>query len=347
MFDFKNMTVLKRICFFVLIFGQSFFIATAAIANEYKISVLDDAQVFSGKTLFVDVSKKMRQTLVEVDVQGKILWQHAPQIPNGALLLDAAYLTQDRILFTAKGYGIVEIDRSGKIWWKHLDAQASHDADRLSNGNTIYNRGWVPKGEDVVREISPNGDLVWAWNGLQDFDKPPFTSVDDEGWMHVNSVSRLSNGNTVISIRNFNSIVEVNPMGKVIQAWTFRSEKNKTIETNGKIMGERNHEPEVLPSGNILVSLRKPFRYVEFNSVTQDIVWQWRPSAGVNKTFNRDSNRLPNGNTLVTTANQIIEVNSSGTIVWQLEGPEKADDGDLRVFHKVVRRSPDGRSFGE
>jgi hypothetical protein len=86
---------------------------------------------------------------------------------------------------------------------------------------------------------------------------------------------------------------------------------------------------------------------VEFNPDTDEVVWQWRPTDGVHKAFNRDANRLPNGNTLVTTANQIIEVNHTGVIVWQLDGPEKTDDGDLRVFHKAVRRSPDGRTFGE
>lgn len=322
-------------------------LASYAYANEYKISILDESQVFPGKTLFVDTSKKNMQSIVEVDIHGKILWKNTPSIPSKAFLLDATYINEDQILFTAKGYGIVEIDRAGKILWKHLDAEASHDADRLPNGNTIYNRGWVSKGQDVVREISPNGDVVWSWNGLQDFDKPPFASVNDEGWMHVNSVTRLANGNTVISIRNFNSIVEVNQIGKVIRTWTFQAEKKKTIETDGRISGERNHEPEILPSGNILVALRKPFRYVEFNPDTEEIVWQWRPSVGVNKTFNRDANRLPNGNTLVTTANQIIEVNNIGVIVWQLDGPQKSDDGNPRVFHKVVRRSPEGRNFGE
>jgi hypothetical protein len=332
---------------FSILLIQILVFSSCAFANEYKISVLDQSQVFPGKTLFVDVSQKRMQSIVEVDTHGKILWKHAPRIPNKALLLDATYLNEDRILFTAKGYGIVEVDRSGKILWKHLDTEASHDADRLPNGNTIYNRSWVSKGDDVVREISSNGDVVWSWNGLEDFDKPPFASVVDEGWMHVNAVTRLPNGNTVISIRNFNSIVEVNPIGKVIRKWTFRSEKNKTIETDGRIAGERNHEPEILPSGNILVALRKPFRYVEFNPDTDEVVWQWRPTDGVHKAFNRDANRLPNGNTLVTTANQIIEVNHTGVIVWQLDGPEKTDDGDLRVFHKAVRRSPDGRTFGE
>ena len=144
-----------RLRFFLLLVGQFLFIGIAALANEYKISILVESQVFTGKTLFVDVSKKMKQTIVEVDTHGKILWQHTPAIPNRALLLDVSYLNNDHILYTAKGYGVIEIDRSGKIIWKHLDTEASHDADRLPNGNTIYNRGWVSKGEDVVREKLP------------------------------------------------------------------------------------------------------------------------------------------------------------------------------------------------
>jgi hypothetical protein len=326
-----------------------FFLAGQAWASDYKVVVLDASKVYPGRTLFTDVSKRSRQAIVEVDSEGRVLWRHEPSEAIRGTLLDATYLDDDRVLFTVKGYGVVEINRAGRTLWQHRDAEASHDADRLPNGNTLYNRSWVQKGEDVVREVSPSGEIVWSWNGLREFDKPPFASIKDEGWMHVNAVTRMPSGHTLISIRNFNAVVEVNPAGDVLRSWVFRAEERKTIATEGAIRGERNHEPEVLPSGNLLLALRKPFRYVELNPETQKIVWQWAPpnGAGVNKLFNRDVNRLPNGNTLVTTANQLIEVTMDGTIVWRLDGPAKADSGDTRVFHKVIRRGPDGLIHGQ
>lgn len=329
--------------------GALLVLAGQVWASDYKIVVLDESRVFPGRTLFVDVSKKSRQAIVEVDAKGQVLWRHEPREASLATLLEATYLDDDRILFTAKGYGVVEINRAGRTLWQHRDVEASHDADRLPNGNTLYNRSWVRKGEDVVREVLPSGKVVWSWNGLAEFDKAPYASVEDEGWMHVNAVTRLPSGNTLISIRNFNTLVEVDPAGSVVRRWVFRAEGRRTISTEGPVRGARNHEPEVLPSGNILVALRNPFRYVELDAETQKIVWQWAPpeGAGINKVFNRDANRLPNGNTLVTTANQLIEVTMDGTIVWQLDGPAKRDDGDLRVFHKVIRRGLDGQIHGQ
>lgn len=323
-------------------------VSNNAHANDYSVSVLNEASVFPGTTLLTDLSNFNKQAIVEVDMKGKILWRHEPFVPSNCFLLEATFLANDHILYTVKGYGIFEIDRSGKVYWQHKDSGASHDADRLANGNTLYNRGWVSKGEDVVREISPSGEVVWSWRGLEAFDTPPFSSVYDEGWMHVNSVSRLPSGNTLISIRNFNSIVEVSVAGDVVRSWTFKSDSSRTTPTPGVITGERNHEPEMLENGNILVALRKPFRYIEFNPSSQEIVWQWRPSKdGFLLQYNREANRLPNGNTLVTTGNQVVEVTQSGEVVWKLNGASRTSVGDLRVFHKAIRRGLDGKIYGD
>lgn len=317
-------------------------------AGDYKVAALNESLVYPGKTLITDISQWSRQAIVEVDMQGRVLWRHEPFIPMRGLLLDATYLDNGHIMYTVKGHGIVEIDRTGKTVWEHRDDEASHDADRLPNGNTLYNRAWVSKGVDAVREITPAGEVVWSWNGLADFDKLPFDKVYFEGWMHVNSVSRLASGNTMISIRNFNTIVEVNQSGRVVRRWTFNCDDSRTIPTSGPIKGELNHEPEMLASGNILVALRSPLRYVEFNPETQEIVWQWQPPA---ETFtlshNRDANRLPNGNTLVTTANQLVEVTADGTVAWVLNGASRSSTGDPRVFHKAIRLGEDGKIYGQ
>lgn len=317
-------------------------------AGDYKVAVLDESRVYPGKTLITDISQLSRQKIVEVDMLGHVLWSHEPFIPNRGLLLDATYLENGHILYTVKGYGIFEINREGKMLWQHKDFEASHDADRLPNGNTLYNRSWVRKGEDVVREITSAGEVVWSWNGLSEFDTSPFDNVYFEGWMHVNAVSRLTSGNTLISIRNFNTIVEVNPSGIVVRRWTFNCNDSRTIPTSGPIKGERNHEPEMLPSGNILVALQNPLRYVEFKPDTQEIVWQWQPSAdSFTLSHNREANRLPNGNTLVTTANQLVEVTADGTVVWVLNGASRSSSGDPRVFHKAIRLGNDGKIYGQ
>ena len=58
------------------------------------------------------------------------------------------------------------------------------------------------KREKMWCAIDSEGKVVWSWNGLNDYDREPFADIKREGWMHVNSVTRLENGNTLVSMRN-------------------------------------------------------------------------------------------------------------------------------------------------
>ena len=198
----------------------------------------------------------------------------------------------------------------------------------------------------MVREVDPSGKIVWSWKGLADYDREPFAGIDLEGWMHVNSVSRLENGNTLVSIRNFNTVAEVGPDGQVVRDWTFKGYNDHTgLQTHGKIKGMHNHEPEILENGNMLLALRRPNRFVEFILETQVVVWSWEhPGGGRELRTNREANRLPNGNTLGSAGNKLIEIAPDGTIVWQMIAPSGRKN--RRKFHKAIRISLDGKAFG-
>jgi len=325
------------------------FTAKSVVAGNYEVTHLKLNRVFEGTTLLADMSDSKWPRVVEVDFKGNVLWEFSPLSPPnylGGAVLDAAKLVNGNILITIKGSGIYEINRDGKLAWSHNDAEASHDADRLPNGNTLYNLGWRSKGEDVVREINPNGKIVWSWKGLADYDREPFANIESEGWMHVNSVSRLKNGNTLISMRNFNTVAEVNPDGRVVRDWTFRGwDKRTGLKTKGKIEGVRNHEPEILENGNMLLALRQPHRFVEFNLKTQEIVWSWaHPGGDRELRTNREANRLPNGNTLGSAGNKLVEIAPDGAIVWQMMAP--SGGRKHRKFHKAIRIDANGKSFG-
>ena len=198
----------------------------------------------------------------------------------------------------------------------------------------------------MVREGDPSGKIVWSWKGLADYDREPFAGIDLEGWMHVNSVSRLENGNTLVSIRNFNTVTEVGPDGRVVRDWTFKGKNKRTgLQTHGKIKGMHNHEPEILENGNMLLALRRPNRFVEFILETQVVVWSWEhPGGGRELRTNREANRLPNGNTLGSAGNKLIEIAPDGTIVWQMIAPSGGKNH--RKFHKAIRIGVNGKAFG-
>jgi len=317
-----------------------------AFAGDYKVTHLQPDKVFKGTTLLADMSDPRRPKVVEVDFDGHVVWSFSPPRSMRGGVLDASLLKSGHILITITGSGIYEINRDGDIQWSHKDPEASHDADRLANGNTLYNLGWQAKGQDVVREVDPSGQIVWSWKGLEDYDRPPFADIDHEGWMHVNAVTRLNNGNTLVSLRNFNTVTEVAPNGRVVRDWTFKGKDRKTgLKTKGPIVGARNHEPEILDNGNMLLALRQPNRFVEFNLETQDVVWIWQhPGGDKELRTNREANRLPNGNTLGSAGNKLVEIAPDGTLVWQMIAP--GGSNNHRKFHKAIRIGVDGKAYG-
>ncbi|MEE2996207.1 MAG: aryl-sulfate sulfotransferase [Pseudomonadota bacterium] len=317
-----------------------------SLSSDFKVTHLDQKRVFQGTTLLADMTDSHTPRVVEVDFNGNILWEYTPPGSMSGGILDATKLTNGNVLLTIRGSGIYEVNIKGAVVWSHKDPGASHDADRLLNGNTLYNLGWREKGEDVIREVNSAGKIVWSWNGVADYDRKPFSDIEAGGWMHTNSVSRLKNGNTLVSMRNFHTVAEVGPNGRVVRDWTFKVYDKRTgLKTNGKIKGGRNHEPEILGNGNMLLALRRPNRFVEFNRDTEEIVWSWtHPDGRRELRTNREANRLPNGNTLGSASNKLIEIAPDGTIVWQMV--TSGGDNKHRKFHKAIRIGTDGKIYG-
>ena len=298
---------------------------------DISVDVYESDKVWAGTTLLPDNHNPERPRIIEVNMLGEVVWeylvpQNLRQYTNPGF--DVELLSNNNILFVLPRKGVYEVDRNGDIVWSYLTSKISHDADRLPNGNTLVVFGADDKSGDAqVKEINPKGEIVWSWYARDYFYKSPYKDIYEEGWTHTNAVTRLPNGDTLISLRNFNFVVEVDPQGAVA----------KTI---GEGLFHHQHDPEILHSGNILIANHlTPHRAVEIDPKTGKIVWQ---SAGFRRDNVpvRDANRLPNGNTLVTGSTKMVEVTAEGEIVWQLrlkgitfEGIEAA----ARGFYKAER----------
>jgi len=301
--------------------------------TELNVQIYLPDKVWAGTTLLPDNHNQDKPRIIEVNMLGEIIWEYP--VPQNLRRytnpgFDVELLPNGHILYVLPGNGVYEIDRSGKVVWQYLTTKISHDADRLPDGNTIFAYGNNDqKSDPQVVEVNPGGEVVWKWYAKDYFDKPPYNSISDQGWTHTNAVSRLPNGNTLLSPRNFNLLAEIDPDGEVVGIYGERFLKGQ-------------HDPAMLPDGNILLTNHdRPHRAVEFNPETSEIVWQ---SAGFeqNATPVRDANRLPNGNTLITGSIKIVEVAANGEIVWQLglkditfSGIDKARLG----FYKAERLS--------
>jgi hypothetical protein len=235
------------------------------------------------------------------------------------------------VLFVLPGKGVYEINRNGKIVWSYVDSRVSHDADRLLNGNTLidwYDAGDVEAAQ--AKEVNSAGVVVWSWRAKTCFYKEPYINIRDDGWTHANSVERLLNGNTFISLRNFSFVVEVDPMGNLVRKI-------------GEGIYYYQHDPHMLPNGNILAAGHRPpreiaaaytsFPAMEIDPNTGQVLWKY--GGGLfDEQLPRDADRLPNGNTLITGITKIIEVTPAGEIVWQ-----------LRLKQNIPRQEWPGRGF--
>ena len=214
---------------------------------------------------------------------------------------DVEWLPNDHILFVMPFKGVYEVNRDKEIVWSYETRQVSHDADRLPNGNTIIVWGWGERQDVAVREVDAYGKTVWSWYP-KDHLKDEDIRHTEGGYTHTNAVSRLPNGNTLISVRNFDMVVEVDTRGDII--WSLSD------------VVERPHDPEVLPNGNILMT--SPLNQLT-TEVTRDgrVVWRFKQPRIIRAM--RYNHVLPNGNVLLVGASKIVEITRAGDVVWELE----------------------------
>ena len=229
----------------------------------------------------------------------------------------------NRTLITEYGnQRVIEVDSSGSIVWLIPGLNLPTDAERLPNGNTLI----AQYGNGRVIEVDENGDVVWEITGLH---KP----MDAE---------RLQNGNTLVvqattgsRITNFNgSVIEVDSEGN--EVW-IKANLSSPIDAerleNGntlivEYLGGRIIEVDI--SGNIvreIDGLDKPMDVEILDTgvlITEYLSGRvfgggWEIT-GLDGPV--DAEPLDNGNILIVELDggRIIEVNSSGDIVWELIG---------------------------
>jgi len=351
----KKLTVLLSTIIILLIFNLT---SAKSFNPKIVIKKYNPDLAFNGTTMF-PLSKldaetaNNKNTIIEIDMLGNIVWEYV--VPSDVVgdkrnnMGDVEYLPNGNILFQVHGLwtkkgerkslgsGNFEITRDGEIVWSYKDTGASHDIDRLENGNTIWVRGWAEKGEPHVIEVNLAGEVVWQWDAMEEFDVEPYSKVSREGWIHVNAVTRLENGNTLISLRNFDMVVEVNPQGKVVWSQKFFCDPYRWVglwSQRGIDMGYdlyddddyppgcNPHEPEIQSNGNMLVSVRMPFKSYELTR-EGEIVWEvGSEELHIDSRRSRDVDRLPNGNTLVQVESMLYEVTPEKEIVWFVDFPE-------------------------
>ncbi len=191
---------------------------------------------------------------------------------------------------------VAEISPEGNVVWNFSSGlDFCHDADRLDSGNTVIADSSPNIHNERILEVDSNGTIVWEY-------KTGYGSFP-------NDVDVLPSGNVLISLRDWNTIIEVNRQGEII--WTF----------NGTNILRKQHNPDLLWNDRLIVADSSHDRILEIDRQTGNIYWDYRGMGVGGLSLPRDADKLPSGGFLITDsrANRVVEVSQSGDLIWQYE----------------------------
>ncbi len=140
-------------------------------------------------------------------------------------------------------------------------------------------------------------------------------------------------GNVLISSRQ-KSTVGIVDIGAEKLVWSW-----------GPGIINKQHHPTFLENGHILIFdngwVKKRSRIVEVDPLKRKIVWEYveKPPELFYSSTAGASQRLPNGNTLITESakGRVFEVTADGEIVWEFFNPERRKDGKRIVIYRMER----------
>ncbi|MEE8301957.1 MAG: aryl-sulfate sulfotransferase [Candidatus Tectomicrobia bacterium] len=346
--------------------------------HQRGLTMYDAKTACHGYTLFTPMTGPATYLM---DMHGAIV--HCWTLPGrpgtyGYLLDDGHLLVNIRtgnepLSFGGRGERIVELAWDSTIVWEYADVALHHDFCRMPNGHTMV-LGWerVPDviaaqvqgglsgteheqgiWGDYFREVTPDNQVVWEWHGYQHLDVNTDVIAPlhrRQEWTHANACEVLPDGNILTSFRMINTIGIIDRQTDHF-VWKWGKE-----ELGGQ------HDPSLLPNGNILVfdngwytRRAAPYptsRILEVDPNTDTIVWTYETKPGWDffSSFISGAQRLLNGNTLICEGmrGRIFEVTPAGHLVWEFVNPFFGHDerwGNVNTVFRAYRYSPDFPGF--
>ncbi|WP_435334853.1 hypothetical protein [Haloarchaeobius sp. TZWWS8] len=300
--------------------------------------------------------------VVELTPAGEVVWEyHAGDVfdveaVNGSTVQIATAETLPDAdcpePYASDGYdgcvrnALKHVDRDSKrvVWeyaWYDVEKHEHelHDADRyVVDGEPRY--VMVDLGNDRVFAVNSAGEKLWQWNASDTYERPEDMGVEGD-WTHANDVDRVEPGVFQVSLRNFDTVVELH----VADDGSVRVEPvlgpNQYEGSAGPLYEQ--HNPDRLGDGSLLVADSEHDRVVEF---APDGTKTWEVGGSATFDWPRDADRLPNGHTIVADSynDRIVELDESGTVVWAVRTGGLPYEADRVTPHEPA--AADGSASG-
>jgi hypothetical protein len=294
-------------------------------------------------------------------------WHRTWLFANGDLLANHDYVNH-----YPYGYGLVKLDKDSKVLWKYTGT-AHHDFDIDDNGDIhtlVQETGMEKIGrinppyiEDFAVVVdgatgrekrrfsifqalknSPYKHIFKTWQTTKHGEVTHTNAIRlvTAAWARAANIPRVKAGDLLISLRNPNAFIIVDPVAQIV-LWY------------GKGVWKQQHDPDLLDNGRVLLFDNQglpdsPYghsRVLEVDLFTHEIYWDYM---GTDETTFFDSwirgaqQRLPNGNTLITESQRgrLLEVTREREIVWEYYNPDRAEyqNKPLRGMMTQAQRIP-------
>ena len=333
----------------------------------------DSAGAYDGYTLYTPMWGDGAVYLLDMEGNQAHSWRlpfppgdYGYLLPNGNLFYLGKMPAEPGSFFPVwpvfKGGVLMEVDWEGNVIWEHRDPAHHHDGRRTEAGGAVYLtvervpsevqakvRGGLPGSEhqgrmwaDRIVEVDKDGRTIWEWSAWEHLDPETDvlteTDLRDE-WSHANTVVPLPGGDVIVSFRNISTVARIDrATGEFV--WKL-----------GPDLLAQQHDPSVLPNGNVLIfnngsrRRRHPLVHssvIEVEPETGRIVWEYRDSSAPLSFFSSyisGAQRLPNENTLICEGltGRMFEVTREGKIVWEYVNPHFAQAQVFGTTNAVFR----------
>jgi hypothetical protein len=193
-------------------------------------------------------------------------------------------------------------------------------------------------GQTIIQEFTPEGDLIFQWRAWDNFDvrdvhldNPLASSFR---FPHMNAIDIDEDGHILLSSRHISEVTKINrDTGEIIWRLSGIPKNNDFTYVNDSLNGPRNQHAIrstgyrrylLFDNGNLHnPSVSRAVEYeLDLDTMTATVVWEFREIPDVYSHYMANTQRLPNGNTLINWAigslPKLTEVRPDGTKAFEM-----------------------------
>lgn len=301
---------------------------------------------------FYNMTRKSRAILMDMSGQvvhewhystgGRGAWHHAELLSDGGILI----VVQDASL--------MRLDRDSNLVWVH-EARAHHDLWVGVDGTIVFLgreavvftevHPTIPVTDDRVIVLNAEGRRLDEFSLVKVMLASPYAfllssiaerefadEVTEIDLLHANHIEVFDGdladrsplyaaGNFLVSMKNINAIA------------ILERESHEVLWVWGPNNVVLQHHPVLQTDGSILLfdNGTEFSRVLELDPLSRHVTWSYEDGENFFSFWGGSSQRLPNGNTLITETarGQVFEVTSNGEVVWRFLNPD-VDDKNRR-----------------